>query len=75
MSQMPEGMGEVKSQRVLELNAKHPVFEVLKGAQEAGDADKVNLYTDILYNQALIVEGMPIADPVAYANAVTKLMA
>ena len=75
MSQMPEGMGEVKSQRVLELNAKHPVFGVMQAAQEAGDTDKVNLYTDILYNQALIVEGMPIADPVAYANAVTKLMA
>ena len=74
MSQMPEGMGEVKSQRVLELNAKHPVFESLKAAQEAGDAEKVQLYTDILYNQALIVEGMPIEDPVAYANAVTKLM-
>ncbi len=74
MSQMPEGMGEMKSQRVLELNAKHPVFDTLKAAQEAGDAEKVKLYTDILYNQALIVEGMPIADPVAYANAVTKLM-
>lgn len=75
MSQMPDGMGEVKSQRVLELNAKHPVFQVLKDAQSAGDAEKVKLYTEILYDQALIVEGMPIADPVAYANAVTKLMA
>ncbi len=74
MSQMPEGMGEMKSQRVLELNAKHPVFDTLKAAQEAGNDEKVKLYTDILYNQALIVEGMPIADPVAYANAVTKLM-
>ncbi len=74
MAQMPEGMGEVKSQRVLELNAKHPVFDSLKAAQDAGDAEKVQLYTDILYNQALIVEGMPIEDPVAYANAVTKLM-
>lgn len=75
VSQMPDGMGEVKSQRVLELNAKHPVFQVLKDAQSAGDAEKVKLYTEILYDQALIVEGMPIADPVAYANAVTKLMA
>lgn len=75
MSQMPDGMGEVKSQRVLELNAKHPVFQVLKDAQSAGDSEKVKLYTEILYDQALIVEGMPIADPVAYANAVTKLMA
>lgn len=63
MSQMPDGMGEVKSQRVLELNAKHPVFQVLKDAQSAGDAEKVKLYTEILYDQALIVEGMPIADP------------
>ena len=51
------------------------MFEVLKEAQAGGDADKVKLYADILYNQALIVEGMPIDDPVAYANAVTKLMA
>ena len=54
---------------------KHPVFEALRAAQEAGDADKVKLYADILYNQALLVEGMPLEDPVAYANAVTKLMA
>ena len=65
----------MKSERVLEINAKHAVFDVLKAAQEAGDADKVKLYTEVLYNQALIVEGMPIDDPVAYANAVTKLMA
>ena len=49
--------------------------QVLKTAQEAGDADKVKLYAELLYNQALLVEGLPIEDPVAYANAVTKLMA
>ena len=48
--------------------------QVLKTAQEAGDADKVKLYADILYNQALLVEGLPIEDPVAYAQAVTQLM-
>ena len=74
LAQSPDGQG-VKSQRVLELNVKHPVFEALRAAQEAGDADKVKLYADILYNQALLVEGMPLEDPVAYANAVTKLMA
>ena len=74
MAQMPDGEAP-KSERVLELNVKHPVFDVLKAAQEAGDADKVKLYAEVLYNQALIVEGMPIDDPVAYANAVTKLMA
>ena len=68
------GGDEVKSTRVLEVNAEHPVFETLKAAQEAGDADKVKLYTEILYDQALLVEGMPIDDPVAYAQAVAKLM-
>ena len=48
--------------------------EALKAAQDAGDADKVKLYTEILYNQALLVEGLPIDDPVAYAQAVTQLM-
>ncbi|PNV67876.1 molecular chaperone HtpG [Enteroscipio rubneri] len=75
MAQMPDGGEAPKSERVLELNVKHRVFDVLKAAQEAGDADKVKLYAEVLYNQALIVEGMPIDDPVAYANAVTKLMA
>lgn len=74
LAQGPDGE-DVKSQRVLEVNAKHPVFEVLKEAQASGDADKVKLYADLLYNQALLVEGMPIEDPVAFANAVAKLMA
>ena len=74
LSKGPEGPDGVKSQRVLELNAKHPVFDTLKAAHEAGDADKVRLYADLLYNQALLVEGMPIDDPVAFAQNVAKLM-
>lgn len=73
LSQAPDG-NEVKSERVLEINAEHPIFDTMKQAQEAKDEDKVKLYTDILYNQALLVEGMPIDDPVAYAQAVSKLM-
>lgn len=73
LSQQPEGEG-MRSERVLELNVNHPVFETLKAAQEAGDAEKVGLYTDILYNQALLVEGLPVDDPVAFAQSVAKLM-
>lgn len=73
MAGMPDS-DQVKSERVLEINAKHPVFEVLKAAQAAGDADKVKDYTDLLYNQALLVEGLPIDDPVAFAQEVCKLM-
>ncbi len=68
------GSEGVKSEKVLELNAKHPVFAVLKAAQEAGDTDKLNKYASILYNQALLIEGMPVDDPVAYAEAVCELM-
>ena len=74
LSKGPEGPDGVKSQRVLELNAKHPVFDTLKAAHEAGDNDKIRLYADLLYNQALLVEGMPIDDPVAFAQNVAKLM-
>ncbi|MEG2948708.1 MAG: molecular chaperone HtpG, partial [Raoultibacter sp.] len=69
----PDG-NEVKAERVLEVNAEHPIFKTLQKAQEAGDADKIKLYTDVLYNQALLIEGMPLKDPIAYAQAVCNLM-
>ena len=74
LSQMPEGGEDIKSQRVLEVNAQHPIFATLKAAQEAGDADKVACYASLLYSQALLVEGMPLEDPVAFANDIAKLM-
>ena len=73
LSKQP-GSENVKSEKVLELNAKHPVFAVLKAAQEAGDTEKLSKYASILYNQALLIEGMPVEDPVAYAEAVCELM-
>ena len=63
-----------KSQRVLELNAKHPVFDKLAAAQKAGDEDKIKLYAGLLYDQALLVEGILPADPVAFASSVCELM-
>ena len=72
----PEGApdGMPKSQRVLELNAKHPVFSKLVAAQKAGDADKIKQYSGLLYDQALLVEGILPEDPVAFAAAVCNLM-
>ena len=73
MAMGPDGE-RIKADRVLELNPKHRVFDVLKQAQKDGDTAKIELYSTILYDQALIVENMPIEDPVAYAQAVTSLM-
>ena len=70
----PEAGEAPKAVRVLEVNAKHPVFERLRAAQEAGDAEKVKLYAGLLYNQALLVEGILPEDPVAFASQVCELM-
>ena len=64
---------KVKAERVLEVNAGHPVFEKLKELYSA-DQDKVKAYTNILYSQALLIEGLPIEDPVEYSNQVCELM-
>ncbi len=65
---------DIKSQRVLEINAAHPVFAKLQAAQEAGDKEKLALYGSLLYDQALLTEGLPVDDPVAFAQNVCKLM-
>lgn len=72
LNQVPTNQG-VKAERVLEINSDH---EVLKALMEAfpDDNEKVDKYTDILYNQALLIEGLPVEDPVAYGNAVCSLM-
>ena len=74
LAQGPEADGAPKSRRILELNVSHPVFQKLVAAQEAGDDEKLGLYADLLYDQALLVEGLPVDDPVAFAQAVCSLM-
>ena len=74
LAQGPEGEAAPKSRRVLELNVSHPVFEKLVAAQEAEDDEKLALYAGLLYDQALLVEGLPVEDPVAFAQAVCSLM-
>ena len=72
----PEGEAEglPKTQRVLELNAKHPVFTKLAAAQDAGNSEKIALYAGLLYDQALLVEGILPEDPVAFSQRVCELM-
>lgn len=63
----------VKADKALEININHDVFKSLKEAYE-NDKDKLNLYTSVLYNQALLIEGLPISDPVEFTNNICKLM-
>ncbi len=64
---------KVHAERVLELNAEHPVFKKLCALQSEG-SDKLKTYADILYTQALMIEGLPIEDPVTYVNEVCGLI-
>ena len=74
MADGPEGMMAPGARRVLELNAGHPVFAKLTAAQEAGDTARIELYASLLYDQALLMEGLPVDDPVAFARNVCELM-
>lgn len=65
---------KVQAQRVLELNPNHPIFAVLQRLQEQ-NPEKLNQYADLLYNQALLIEGISIEDPVAFSNQICALMA
>ena len=73
LRKMP-GSGDVESTKVLELNPNHTVFAALKAAHEAGDTAKVDQYAELLYDQSLLIAGLPIEDPVAYAQLVCSLM-
>ena len=61
------------AERVLELNGAHPIFDKLC-ALAGSDTDKLAKLSSVLYNQALLIEGMPIDNPVEYANAVCSLL-
>ncbi len=72
LNTMPNGEG-VKADKVLEININHEVFNSVKSLHKT-DEDKFKLYTDILYNQALLIEGLPIEDPVEFTNNICKIM-
>lgn len=62
-----------KAVKVLELNASHKAFAALKDAYKI-DKEKARNYAQLLYNQALLIAGLPIEDPVAYCDLVCALM-
>lgn len=72
LSQDPNNRG-IKASKILEINPDHPVFKVLQDAY-TNDKDALKEYTEVLYDQALLVQGLPIEDPALYARKVADLM-
>lgn len=62
-----------KAEKLLELNVNHEAFQALKEAK-AKDQEKFKLYAEILFDQALLIEGLTIDDPVQFTNNICKLM-
>lgn len=74
LNAMPQNDGnKVKAEKALEINPNHPIFEKLKDLY-ANDKDKLKDYAKLLYDQALLIEGMSIDNSVEFANLVCELM-
>ena len=73
LNAMPQNNEKVKAEKALEINPEHPIFAKLKTLFES-DKDKLTDYTKLLYDQALLIEGLSIEDPVEFANLVCGLM-
>lgn len=64
---------KIKAERILEINNNHEVFQSLREAFES-DKAKLDLYTHLLYNQALMIEGLPLDDPLEFSNKICQIM-
>ncbi len=72
LNAMPNNQ-KIKAEKVLEINVDHHVFKSLKDAYTS-DKEKFKLFTDLLYNQALLIEGLPVEDPVEFTNNIWKVL-
>ncbi len=72
LSQDPANHG-LKASKILEINASHPIFETLTRLYKE-NPDTVKEYASVLYDQALLIQGLDIKDPVEYAKKITALM-
>ena len=70
---MNQPMPETK--RILELNPKHPVIETMNDLFTADKKNsKINDYAALLYDQALLTEGISIKDPARFTRLISDLM-
>ena len=67
------GDQKVSARRVLEVNENHPSYQKLLSLKD--NEEQLKLYTGLLYDQALLIEGMSVEDPVAFSNRVCDILA
>lgn len=64
---------QFKASRILEINPKHALFKSLESLFNDNDED-LKVFADLLFQQALMIEGFPLKDPVDFSNKMTNLM-
>ncbi|MBN2540485.1 MAG: molecular chaperone HtpG [Bacilli bacterium] len=72
ISQLP-GDQEVKAKKILEINPQHELFQAIETIYR-DHPEEIEDYASILYNQALLIEGLEIKDPVAFSNKMVKIL-
>ena len=72
LNAMPEG-GGLKANKILEINHNHALFETLQKVYDK-DPSKIQEYSGLLYDQALLIEGFPIEDPIEFSNKISELI-
>lgn len=70
---MPNGQ-TVKAQKVLEINKNHPVYEKLEALYKEEKEDALKDYTNLLYQQARLIAGLPVENPTDFARSISALM-
>lgn len=73
LSQMPDAQESLKAKRILELNPEHPLLDTLVNVAK-NDPNKIKEAAWILYDQACLMEGLPIEDPVGFSKKLSNLM-
>lgn len=74
LNRMPGSDEKVKAQVALEINKDHPVAEKLQSLLDSGDKDTLSTYTKLLFDQARLIEGLPVEDPLEFSKAICNLM-
>ena len=72
MNQMPMG-NQFKADKILEINPHHDIFKAIENVYNS-DLDSVGKYAELLYSQALLIEGIKLEDPVKFSNLMCELM-
>ena len=65
--------GKIKANKILEINPDHAIFGKLQEIYR-DHPEQIGDYADVLFQQALLIQGLPIEDPVAYTKKITELM-